>query len=91
MTCQTPIRPSQAAGAIIPRRMSNAAQEARLTELAEIRIRRPLTDAESAEEAALETRLFYRVHRQRERENQQRLRRLDLEKRARQNRKEPAR
>ena len=57
---------------IAPRRATPKEQQDRLTQLSEIRIKRPLTSAERKEEEELERRLYMRVHIEKEREAEKR-------------------
>ena len=61
MNLQTYTPPSERWGPIAPRRMTPEAQEARLTQLAEIRIQRPLTADELAEREDLERKQYFRT------------------------------
>ncbi len=60
MNLQTSTPPSQVFWPNPPRWIPPEAQEARLTQLAEIRIQRPLTDDERAERENLERRQYFR-------------------------------
>ena len=61
MNLQPYTPPSERIGPIAPRRLTPEAQEARLIQLADIRIQRPLTDAELAEREDLERKQYFRT------------------------------